>query len=133
MAAGATNVKFGWTMNSVSVPNTTENSIDKFYPGDSVVDIIGIDGFNFGNPWLTYTQIFDSALNTVYKYNKPIILTSMACAEGAKKPAWIADAINQIRLNSKITGFIWFNENKERDWRIWSDASSLATFQSAIK
>ena len=46
----------------------------------------------------------------------------MASAEandgGAKKAAWITDALTQISQNTSVAGFIWFNENKEKNWLI---------------
>ena len=41
--------EFGWTMNNDSVPDTTDNEYEDYYPGDAYVDYIGIDGFNFAS------------------------------------------------------------------------------------
>lgn len=121
------NVKFAWSVN-----NDPLDSIDSYYPGDEYVDVVGVDGFNFGSPWQTYSQIFSPALNKLASYRKPIYIFSMACASGSQKSAWIAIAISQIKSDSRIIGFIWFNENKEKDWRIWSDSASLKSFQQAL-
>jgi beta-mannanase len=127
------NVRWGWAVNNDSVPDTQENSIANYYPGDNYVDYVGVDGFNFGNPWKSYAEVFSSALDQLRSYNKPIYIFSMASAEGPQKADWISDAINQINSDSNIEGWIWFNENKEKDWTVWSDQSSLQAFKSAIK
>jgi endoglucanase len=57
----------------------------------------------------------------------------MASAEGSQKAAWINDAFNvQIPKHPKIAGWIWFNENKEANWLVNSDANSLAAFKAAL-
>jgi endoglucanase len=131
--ADVQNVKFGWAGNNDSVPDTPENSLDKYYPGDEYVDYVGVDGFNFGDPWQTFDEMFAAPLTTLAKYKKPIYLFSFASAEGANKPEWITDAFTkQIPKYPKIAGWIWFNENKERDWRINSDPNSLAAFKAIL-
>ncbi len=131
--SGVTNVKFGWTVNHESVPDTTSNQLENYYPGDAYVDYVGVDGFNFDNPWQSFSQVFDNALSRLAVYHKPIYLFSFACAEGATKPAWITDALTvQIPKHPEIAGWIWFNSNKEKDWRVWSDQASLQAFNAAL-
>jgi hypothetical protein len=127
-----TNVKFAWDINVESEPDIPDNAIEKYYPGDQYVDYVGVNGFNFGEPWQLFGEIFDSALNKLTVYRKPIVIFSMACAQGSTKPAWIKNAVEKISLDSRITGFIWFNENKEKDWRVWSDNNSLKSFQESL-
>ncbi len=131
--ANVTNVKWAWDVNNNSVPDTPKNSISVYYPGDDYVDYVGVDGFNFGNPWENYDQLFSKSLTNLYVYKKPIFIFSIASADGQKKAVWIKDALSKIYGNPKIVGWIWFNEDKERDWRVWSDENSLKAFQSGIK
>lgn len=127
------NVKFAWTVNNVSVPNTPENAIGVYYPGDSYVDYVAVDGFNWGNPWQTFDQVFGQALATLNAYGKPVYILSMASAAGTQKAAWIADMFTQLRLtHPEVQGWVWFNQNKERDWRVNSDAASLQAFHDGI-
>lgn len=132
---GVTNIKWGWAVNNISLPNIASNSIEVYYPGDEFVDYVGVDGFNFGKPWgwKTYNQLFSTSLTKLSKYNKPIYIFAMASADGPLKAAWITDAFSKIYSNPKIKGWIWFNENKERDWRINSDPESLNNFKSSLK
>lgn len=136
-AQGVTNVKWGWAPNNDSWPNTTANDLTMYYPGDAYVDYVGVDGFNFNNPWVSYNQIFDKAMTKLAQYNKPIYIFSMASAEandgGAKKAAWIADTFTQIAKNPKIKGWIWFNENKEKNWLITSSTNALTAFSTSVK
>jgi beta-mannanase len=130
---GATNVKFGWAPNHDAVPDTAVNQFENFYPGDAYVDYVGLDGFNFNSPWMTFDQIFKEGLTKMKAYNKPVYIFSFASAEGTQKAAWIADALNvQIPKYPEIKGWIWFHEDKERDWRINSDSNALTAFKSAL-
>jgi hypothetical protein len=128
------NVQFAWTVNNGSVPNTVANAITAYYPGDAYVDIVGIDGFNSGNPWQTFEQAFKPALTTVLPYNKPIYILSMASEAGAGKAAWITDAVTvQMKKYPLLKGWVWFNESKSHNWRIDSDPTSLAAFKAVVR
>ena len=130
---GATNVKFGWAPNHDAVPDTAANQFEKFYPGDAYVDYVGLDGFNFNSPWMTFDQIFGKSLAKMKVYNKPVYIFSFASAQGTAKADWITDALNtQMPKYPEIKGWIWFNENKERDWRINSDANALNAFKLSL-
>jgi len=131
--SGAANVKWGWDVNSDSIPNTIVNTISNYWPGAKYVDYVGVDGFNFGNPWQSFSEIFSPTLQKLKKYNKPIYIFSMACAEGPLKSVWIADALSKIKSDPKISGWVWFNENKEQNWLMDSDAAALTAFKNNIK
>ena len=127
------NVKFGWTMNNDSVPNTTDNQFADYYPGNVYVDYIGIDGFNFGSPWQTWDEVLSPAIDELSSYGKPIILTSVASAQGTSKASWIRTGLGQgIKNYPSVVGWIWFNENKEKDWRVNSDSASLSAFKEVV-
>jgi len=128
----APNVKFGWNVNSESIPDTPENQIENYYPGDEFVDYVGVNGFNFGNPWQSFNAIFDPMLERIRRYGKPIFIFSIASAQGSQKAEWIRDALMKISTDPDILGFIWFNENKERNWLINSDESSLQSFRDEL-
>ncbi len=129
----APNVKFGWAPNQVSVPDTANNRIDLYYPGDNYVDYVGLDGFNFGTPWYSFDSLFGQPLSLLKRYRKPIFIFSFAAAGGSQKATWITDALTtQMQKHPEIKGWVWFHENKERDWRINSDQESLNAFRRAL-
>lgn len=129
----APNVQFGWSVNSNSVPDTYENRIAAYYPGDAYVDYVGVNGFNFGEPWQSFEQIFGAAFDQLRTYKKPLFIFSMASADGPLKATWIRDAMRQIAREPDLAGWIWFNEDKEQDWRIWSDEKSLKAFTDGLQ
>ena len=127
------NVKFGWTINNDSVPDTLANQPGAYYPGNDYVDYVGVNGFNFGQPWQSFNDVFGKTLERLKAYQKPIFIFSFACSDGPKKAAWITDALTvQLPKYPQIKGWVWFNEKKERDWRVWSDQNSLKAFQAAL-
>ncbi len=137
--AGATNVKFVWSPNADSVPNTTANAIGMYWPGESYVDYIALDGYNFGTTtatWRTFSSVMGPAYKTVAALSatKPIFIAETGCGTtGGDKAAWITNMFKVIPTTyPRIIGVTWFNANKERDWRIESSTASLNAFKTAI-
>jgi hypothetical protein len=114
------------------VPDTVANSIENYYPGDEYVDIVGINGFNFGKPWRSFDDLFGDALVRLKQYNKPIYILSTATAEGEQKADWIYDFGEKLVLHPEVVGWVWFNIYKERDWRVNSDPASLEAFKEIV-
>ncbi|AEV69659.1 beta-mannanase [Acetivibrio clariflavus DSM 19732] len=136
---GANNVKWVFNVNCNNVgPNTSFTGI---YPGDNYVDYTSIDGYNWGttqswgSKWQSFDEIFSEAYNSLRNYNKPIIIAEWASAEiGGNKAQWITDSFNRIKSSyDKIFAAVWFNHNKETDWRINSSEAALNAYRNAIK
>jgi hypothetical protein len=148
---GATNVR--WVFNpNVGNPLTNSatgashwNWYGNYYPGDTYVDYVGAHGFNaprlWGGSWLAPATMFDgpsadhmlSDLAARYP-TKPILIGEFASDEGAgdAKARWIRDAYATLRSHPNVVGAVWFNMDKETDWRIDSSAASLAAFRAAM-
>lgn len=136
-AAGATNVKFVWSVNSSDSPAEDWNKAAAYYPGDAYVDWIGFDGYNWGaGNWQTFDQIFSAAYGTFETYGKPLMISEFACAEeGGDKAAWITAAFTGLKTNyPSIEACVWFNINKagERDWRVDSSTAALNAYKNAV-
>ena len=134
---GANNVRWVWTPNNESVPNIAANDQKVYYPGDSYVDYIGVNGYNFGqpiNPWMSFYEIFMpfyQKITQITSSAKPIIIGEMACSEtGGNKAIWINNMFQDLSLFPRIEQIYWFNINKERDWRINSSAASFEAFKA---
>lgn len=135
-SAGYNNISFMWCINAESSPSEPISSVGKYYPGDIYVDLIGIDGFNFGDTkdwsdWRSFSDIFTPAYNYVTRsYNKPVIIAETASAEsGGNKAVWVNNMFGT--LNTKFTlisEIVWFSHLKEADWRIDSTDASLKAF-----
>lgn len=135
---GINNVSWMWSINADNIPYSPISNAANFYPGDDVVDLIGIDGYNFGTSqnyggWKSFLNIFRESYDFVSRtYYKPIYISETASSEvGGNKALWV-DEMFKIALSNyfpKISEITWFNLNKETDWRINSSSSSLESFK----
>jgi len=132
---GAFNVRWIWCMNAENVPEAPWNDPLRAYPGDSFVDMISIDGYNFGNTlshsrWLSFDEIFDEPYSRIIKKwpNKPLMIGEISCATvGGDKAAWIRDMDRSLRGKyRRIQGLVWFDAQKEADWRMASSPATLS-------
>jgi len=145
---GADNVKWIWNPHGPSIDASEEewNNIANYWPGSDYVDWIGMDAYNWypKDPWggeRPYRD-FDNCFRKLYDEcvklgDQPIMIAEFASPEfdynGITKADWIADAMNKIQNEyPRIKMFVWFNINKELDWRINSSQQSLDTFKNAI-
>ena len=133
-AVGVSNVKWAWVVNNDSVPDVAGNQYSDYYPGDAYVDYVGVDGFNFGNPWETFGQVFDSAMAKLQTYNKPIYIFSMASVAGSQKAAWITEGLGtHVKTYQNLKGWVWFDQNgSDGNWLLNSDAASLTAFKAIL-
>ncbi|MEN9582213.1 MAG: hypothetical protein RL641_167 [Candidatus Parcubacteria bacterium] len=121
VAHQATNVKFALVYNNETLPS---GRFVDFYPGDTYVDYVGIDGFNFGaggpGGTKTFAQVFDSALVEAGAFSKPLWITSVGSA--MPQSQFIYD------LGARGLPWIWFNQSPFE-----LDSASLPAFQQIIQ
>ena len=56
-----------------------------------------------------------------------------ACAEeGGSKAAWITDFFVRMAEHPEIQAFVWFNHDKETDWRIESSPAANRAFAAGV-
>ena len=136
---GVTNVTWMWSINFENTPYSPISNVSSYYPGDDVVDAIGIDGYNWGSSqswstWKSFKDIFIPSYNFLTStYFKPLVVAETASTElGGNKPLWIEEMFKDSLTNSftKITEVVWFNILKETDWRINSTDASLQSFKT---
>jgi beta-mannanase len=120
VVAGASNVLFVWNVN---IWNPAGVDPTTFYPGDSFVDRLAINVFNWGSAgggWASLSQ----GLNATGVYSKltalsakPLMLAEWSSAEagptdppGAAKGQWILDAAQSLPTEfPRITAVVWFS------------------------
>ncbi len=133
---GASNVIWLWTPNVQYAGSTSLRSI---YPGDAYVDIVGLDGYNWGttqpwSSWQSFSTVFNPSIASLRAITtKPLWITEVGSAEqGGNKARWITDALRTVSNDARIGGFVWFNANKETDWRIESSAAAQGAYRAGI-
>jgi mannan endo-1,4-beta-mannosidase len=128
--------------NAESVPNPSHdplaswNQARRYYPGDDFVNVLGMDGYNWGTTqtvdrhgWKSDWRSFEAIFRPLYEElkalspGKPVFVFETASAnEGGDKTAWIEDAL-KVLGQWNVRGVVWFQARKEVDWRIQSGGS----------
>lgn len=132
---GANNVRWVWSPN---VEYTGSTPLRSLYPGDAYVDWLALDGYNWGttnsNGWHSFADVFFPSIADIESIShRPVMLAEVGCTEvGGSKAAWITDMFAQLKNRPDIQAFIWFDMNKETDWRIVSSSTSAAAFAGAL-
>ncbi|HZC34400.1 MAG TPA: glycosyl hydrolase [Chthoniobacterales bacterium] len=135
-AENANNVGWVFCPNADSVPDEPWNRIESYYPGDDVVDVIGLDGYNWGtsqtmatngwnSEWRSFESIFAAPLQELRQItsNKPAaVFETSSAAEGGNKETWILAALDSAKTLGLIA-LVWFELDKEVDWRLETSVS----------
>jgi beta-mannanase len=133
-AEGASNIAWVWS------PNVLDHCapFEPCYPGHEFVDWLALDGYNWGGwgRWRSFARVFGpSYARLVALGPQPVMIAETASAEaGGNKARWITDAFTQtLRAElPRVRAVIWFNQDKERDWRIESSPQSRRAFADAV-
>jgi beta-mannanase len=142
--AGASNATWVWSVNHWSVPHTRANRIERYWPGRSFVDWVGISGFDSGPVrlpflWQSFDTVFRSRYREVLRYGKPVIIAETGAPErGGNKAAWISAAFRSLLAGYPgISAIVWFDRRDTGqpnvgDWRIDSSLAALRAFRRAV-
>jgi beta-mannanase len=118
---GAMNVRWVWAVNAQDVPDS--NHFEQYYPGTSYVDVLGMDGYNWGDTqWWSHWQSFDDVFGGSYLRlsrlgDQPIWIAETASASRpGSRSEWIADMWQRVVFYPRLEAIVWFNSTKETDW-----------------
>ncbi|HKG49960.1 MAG TPA: glycosyl hydrolase [Actinomycetales bacterium] len=136
-AQKVTNVRWVWSPN-VTYPGSLD--LPGLYPGSSSVDVVAVDGYNWGTAaswsiWTSPGELFDPTVRQLRTLapGKTIMLAEVASAEqGGSKAAWVTDLFTWLRAQGDVRAFIWFDQAKEADWRIDSSDSAASAFAAGL-
>ncbi|MGH2974994.1 MAG: glycoside hydrolase family 26 protein [Solirubrobacterales bacterium] len=137
-AAGADNVKWVWS------PNVDQGSYPfaKYFPGDSWVDYVALDGYNWGtsgmgtNRWQTLSQVFSSSYRQITQLStKPVMIAETSSSEtGGDKADWIRDGFLKTIPQEfpRVRAVLWFDRAMEQDWTVDSSHASLDAYRQVV-
>jgi len=132
----ADNVLWVWCPFAHSVPDTPENSLESYFPGTGEVDWLALDIYNHctqGSTWQSFSQIFNDPYRrfNALAPEKPVMIAELGCAEaGGDKAAWTREALRALTEKyRRVEVVVWFNIDKECDWRIDSSRRALNAFR----
>lgn len=137
--AGASNVRWVWAPNITDEPRINSNRMELYYPGEDYVDILALDGYNWGTTrkwtqWTSFEDLFAAPYERIAKLGKqPIWLAEVASTEeGGDKATWVREMFASSKF-PRLEAMVWFNEDKETSWHINSSDTSLRAFQQSLQ
>jgi len=123
-AEGARNVTWLWAVNVINAQNDVP-SPRPWWPGDSYVTWVGIDGYYLRRS-STFASLFGPTIAAVRALTRdPILISETAATPSTGQPAKIADLFAGVHLY-QLLGFVWFNTVHDGDWRLKSPAAIAA-------
>jgi hypothetical protein len=130
----APNISWCWVANPISAKPSFP--LSHWYPGDDVVDYVGLDVYNWAaaanDPWCSFSECIEgraagwplNSMSAVLSVapGKPWVLGEVGCndtalagdtaATAGNKPAWITDMLTVLPQRYPfIKAFCWFNVN----------------------
>ncbi len=132
-AAGAANVTWLWTVNSVA---GTRGPLSRWWPGASWVDWVGVDGYYF-RPTDTFGYVFGSTIAEIRTFSSaPLLIAETAVGTTTNRESQIDRLFAGVR-SERLAGVVWFDEAQHaglyhQDWRLEHDPSALAAFTAAV-
>jgi endoglucanase len=133
-AAGATNVIWAWCPNVTDTNGTNKTTMD-YYPGDAYVDWTGVDGYNWGGgDWQSFRQCSRTSIRCwppkqAHPSSARWRLPSREATRRLDR-RHDPDAEGPISLFKAV---VWFDINKENDWRVNSSPAALTAFSKMAK
>lgn len=137
---GANNVIWVWS------PHLSYGSIDRYYPGDAYVDMVGCTVLNYGttvnwSDWWSFEQIFGTHYQAISAFQKPIMIAEFgSVADGGDRVAWYRDAMQQVADRYKnVQALLFFNYAEDRtvtdralNWSIDQDREVLQEVKNKL-
>lgn len=124
---GADNVTWLWTMN---VLGSSTVPVADYWPGDSYVTWIGIDGY-YMHLSDTYASVFGSTISAIQGFaaGEPILISETAIGPPGTEPSQIENMYAGIRTYGNL-GLIWFDENKpDEPYALEGDPGAIKVFR----
>jgi hypothetical protein len=138
--AGARDVRWVWAPINDDFPNRRANRFERYYPGRRYVDVLAVDGYNWGagfpqhGGWRSFRTTFMRAYRRLRKLGRQRIwITEVgSSAVGGDKAAWVRDMFRATRVMPRLRAVVWMDTNSpgEGDWRARFPAGTAEAFRS---
>jgi hypothetical protein len=135
---GADNVKWVWCPNASAF---NDGEAQQFYPGADFVDWTCADGYNWapgraGDDYRSFKDIFGGFYLWAAQQNKPIMVGEFGVQERnpGDKAGWITAAREAVKSDFPLMrAVVYFNANKDYDWRLATSDSALDAFRQMAR
>jgi hypothetical protein len=134
-AHGATNVRWVFNMKSSSFPVTA----DQFYPGDDIVDWLGVQAFNYGagepgGRWLSFRAIVADFRAWALRHEKPLLVAEWGTVEdpatSERKAQWIRDVQDTLLEWPELRALAYSDGSRTPTLGVRSSKEALAAFRA---
>jgi hypothetical protein len=132
-SAGAANVTWLWTVNSV---NGASSALSQWWPGAEWVNWVGVDGYFF-RATDTYQAVLGTTIADIRTFSTaPLLIAETAVGTTANRGNQIDRLFAGVRADN-LAGVVWFDEAQHsgiyhQDWRLEHDPSALAAYIAAV-
>jgi hypothetical protein len=133
-AAGAANVTWLWTVNSIE---GAASSLSQWWPGAAWVNWTGIDGYYY-QATDSFGSVFGSTIADIRTFSSaPVLIAETAVGTTADRESQIDALFAGVRAE-RLAGVVWFDEAQQagvyhQDWRLEDDPDALAAFTAAVE
>lgn len=135
---GASNVRWVWSPNVSDQPHTPTNAMERYYPGSAYVDVLALDGYNWGttqswSTWKSFDAIFARPYSRVAALGpQPVWVAEVASTGvGGNKATWVASMLAS-KAFPRIQALVWFNQNNDMDWRLDNSLAVVQTLRAHL-
>ena len=131
---GARNITWVFHVNYNESPQALWNRLENYYPGDDVIDWIGVSVYGAQKPDNNHWPEFRSVMDSIYPRlaalcaTKPIIVAEFGATRDnilGSQALWAQRALSDLASNRwpRIIGFAWFNQSWQNDNNPQNDTS----------
>ncbi len=149
---GASTITWVFHVDAHDVPQVDWNRLENYYPGDDVVDWIGVSAYGAQRPTDARADTFREAMDPVYERivrlapSKPIAVLEFGCTTGglaARADLWAGAALDDLLGGRwpRVIGFSWWNERWQNDadrshdtnMRVQDDSTLAMAFRGRLQ
>ena len=135
---GTPGVKWVWAPNA---PGKGVSALIAPYPGDSEVDLLGLDGYNAGtalpgDSWHTPQQVLGTALQSLHQLapTKRVLITETGSTNsGGSKATWVHDLMQLASSDQQVAGVLWSEYKGRANWPLTTDPAAEQTMATALR
>ncbi len=126
-----TNATWMWTVNIDRPGSTVAQPVSAWWPGNRYVQMVGIDGY-FRYAPDTWDAVFSYTLSQVrHITGDPVLVSETGVEQDPNSYAQTTQLFQGIEQNH-LVGFVWLNENADKNWLLQDDPAALAGFKQAV-
>jgi len=111
-AAGVRNVRWTWI---VTANGFYSDKALPYYPGDSIVQVVGADGYNWAGShgstrYRTFEQVFAGEHVFAVAHGKPMIVAEFGMVAGPNRAQWLEEDTATLRSWPNVAAELYWNQ-----------------------